>query len=189
MQSNDIIREKQFETLVRLIQNKAENLFVTRQLTCSEAVLSVLNTGLDGGLAPEMAIRLGSGLPEGIGGSGCTCGALTGGVIALGLFMGRNTPGVLNGKRIGFVSRNLHDQFKARFKSTCCRVLTKHLQRGSRDHFDTCGKCTGWVAARTAELILETKPELLFRADRSYLETLDSPAIAQWKKIAGHIRG
>ncbi|MBT3258412.1 MAG: C_GCAxxG_C_C family protein [Deltaproteobacteria bacterium] len=62
--------------------------------------MPVLNQSLNGGLPPEMAIRLASGLPEGSGRSGCTCDALSGGVIALGLFLGRDTPGPLNSRSI-----------------------------------------------------------------------------------------
>ncbi|MFO7554270.1 MAG: C-GCAxxG-C-C family protein [Desulfobacterales bacterium] len=84
------------EALLHKIRLRTENLFMTRQLMCSEAVLTVLNRGLKGGLAPEIAVRITSGLAEGFEGSGCTCGALSAGVIALGLFLGRNGPGILN---------------------------------------------------------------------------------------------
>jgi C_GCAxxG_C_C family probable redox protein len=33
-----------------------------------------------------------SGFPVGIGGSGCTCGAIAGGVMAIGMFFGRTSP-------------------------------------------------------------------------------------------------
>jgi len=189
MRLRGIGKDQRAEILIALIRSRAENLFVTKQLMCSEAVLSVLNQSLNGGLPPEMAIRLGSGLTEGIGGSGCTCGALSGGVMALGLFLGRNTPGLLNGRSIRFTSKELHDRFKERFGATCCRILTKHVKNGSKAHFDLCAGHTGWAAGVTAELILERKPELISHTDWSYLEKTDSAISAKWKQIAGTIRG
>lgn len=155
---------------------------------CTEAVLSVLNQGLNGGLPPKMAIRLGSGLPEGIGGSGCTCGALTGGVLALGLFLGRDAPGLLNGRSVRVASKELHDQFKECFGATCCRVLTKHLKKGSKTHFNVCADRTGWAAGRAGHLILKSKPDLIFQADVSYLEKKDSVVNAKWKQLTAAIQ-
>ncbi|MEJ2716754.1 MAG: C-GCAxxG-C-C family protein [Deltaproteobacteria bacterium] len=67
------------EELVRLVRERAQNLFETGQLLCSEAVVTALNRGLSGGMDDELAIRIVSTLPLGIGESGCTCGALSGG--------------------------------------------------------------------------------------------------------------
>ena len=74
------------EELPAIIRQRAYNLMFTGKMMCSEAVLSVLNQGIGGGLPPDLAIKMTAGLAEGIGGSGCTCGALTGGVISLGFF-------------------------------------------------------------------------------------------------------
>lgn len=49
----------------------------------------VLNEGLRGGLQAEFAVRLASGFGEGIGKTGCMCGAFSGAVMGLGLFLGR----------------------------------------------------------------------------------------------------
>jgi C_GCAxxG_C_C family probable redox protein len=70
--------------LFNLIGSRAENLFETHQLLCSEAVLFVLNEGLRGGLAAEFAIRLASGFGDGIGKTGCMCGAFAGALMGLG---------------------------------------------------------------------------------------------------------
>jgi hypothetical protein len=58
------------EDLIALIRRRPENLYETHQLLCSEAVLYAINQGLKGGLSPEMAIRLASAFPEGVGGAG-----------------------------------------------------------------------------------------------------------------------
>ena len=156
--------------LLALIHQRVRNLFVTRHMMCSEAVLAVLNQALGGGLPPEVALRLTSALPEGIGGSGCTCGALTGGSLALGLFLGRATTGLGNGRRAMGAARELHDGFKNRFGATCCRVLIRHLKPGSRAHFAHCAENSGAAAAMAARLILDRRPELAEGADLDYLK-------------------
>ena len=183
------------ELLTALIRDRSENLFSTGQLMCSEAVLSVLNQSLNGGLPPEMAIRLASGLSEGIGRSGCTCGALSGGVMALGLFLGRETPGLLNGKSIRSISKGLHDGFKNRFGATCCRILIRNVKRGSTEHFNLCATHTGWAAFMAAQYILERRQKLISQADWPYLKKTDSAIRAGWNRISGtflaerHVRG
>ena len=176
------------EELIARIKLRTQNLFLTKQLMCAEAVLTVMNQGLGGGLPPEMAVRLTSGLPEGVGGSGCTCGSLTGGVMALGLFLGRSGPGLRNGKPVMFNAKVLHGQFKDRFGATCCRILTKDLKWGSKDHFQQCSLRAGFSAEMSARLILQKKPELIHQADRSYLDQQDSKFAAGLKKIANTIR-
>lgn len=176
------------EELISLIEKRARNLFITGQLMCSEAVLSVLNQGLHGGLPPEIAVRLASGLPEGLGGTGCTCGALNSGVIAIGLFLGRNKTGLLNSRKIMAVSKKLHDRFKERFGTTCCRILTKNLKRGSKEHFGRCAILTGFAVEMTARLIIDNKPELVAQADWVYLDKRDSKISTRIKQISNTIR-
>src|SRR5208283_2338144 len=99
------------EHLASMIGKRAENLYLTGQLLCSEAVLAVMNRGLAGGLPEGMDIRLASALPVGLGNSGCTCGALSGAVLALGLFLGRDRPGAPNGKQAMPSANLLHNRF------------------------------------------------------------------------------
>ena len=181
LSSNQIIEE-----LIKHIGLKARNIFVSKQLMCSETVLTVLNRGLSGDLPPEMAVRLASGLPEGMG-SGCTCGSLSGGVLALGLFLGRNKPGIGNGKRVKNAAKALHDDFKNRFGATCCRVLVKGYKKGSKEQFHHCSLTAGFVVEATARLILKNRPELADFADWSYLEQMDSKIKTGLKKIVNMI--
>jgi C_GCAxxG_C_C family probable redox protein len=174
--------------LIEEIGERAANLFKTRQLWCSEAVLSVLNRSLGGDLPDALALRLGSGLGEGIGGGGCTCGALTGGAMAIGLFCGTAVAGLHRARGARECSRRLHDRFKARFGSTCCRVLTKTLIRGSDAHFDQCAKNVTGAATLAAELILEAQPGRLARADWEYLKQKDGHLKARLK-IFGDLLG
>lgn len=176
------------ETLVSKIRQRTENLFTTGQLMCSEAVLSVLNQGLKGGLSPEIAVRITSGLPEGFGRSGCTCGALSAGVIALGLFLGRNGPGILNNRKVYAASRDLHERFKTKFGATCCRVLTKNIEVGTKYHFRFCARHAGEVSEQAARIVLDHDPERLEMADWTYLNQTDSKMSARIKQLTNVLR-
>ena len=176
------------EALVKKIRQRTENLFITGQLMCSEAVLTVLNQGLIGGLAPEIAVRITSGLPEGFGRSGCTCGALSAGIIALGLFLGRNGPGILNNRRVYAASRELHERFKTTFGSTCCRVLTKNIELGTKHHFKFCARHAGEISDQTARIILDQEPERLELADWTYLNQRDSKMSTRIKQLTSALQ-
>lgn len=178
----------QSDQLIDLIRKRTANLFGTQQLWCSEAVLSVLNRGLGGDLPHEVAIRLGAGLGEGIGGSGCTCGALTGGAMAIGLFCGAAGTGLHRSRSARSLSHNLHDQFKNRYGSTCCRVLTKGLVRGSEAHFEQCAKHSAYAAAIAAALILDVQPQRIAQADWAYLNQRDSHLKARLKIVGDFFR-
>jgi len=176
------------ETLINKIRQHTENLFMIRQLMCSEAVLTVLNQGLKGGLAPEIAVRITSGLPEGFGGSGCTCGALSAGIIALGLFLGRDGPGILNNRMVYTASRELHERFKTKFGSTCCRVLTKNIELGTKHHFEFCVRHAGEVAEQTVRIVLNHKPGQIELADWTYLNQTDTKMRTRIKKLSNALR-
>ncbi|MFZ3047551.1 MAG: C-GCAxxG-C-C family protein [Desulfatirhabdiaceae bacterium] len=183
-----MISQTEIETLAAIIRQRAFNLMSSGRMMCSEAVFSVLNQGLGGGLSPEVAMKLASGFPEGIGGSGCTCGALTGGVMALGLFLSRGhsepggNPGVMS------ASSRLHDDFKACFGSTCCRVLIRSGSSEFPHHFDACCDHGGWTAEHAARIILLERPELIHQADQAFLRKKDSRIAVLLKKILGSVR-
>jgi C_GCAxxG_C_C family probable redox protein len=174
--------------LINKIRRRTENLFMNRQLMCSEAVLTVLNQGLKGGLSPEIAVRITSGLPEGFGGSGCTCGALSAGIIALGLFLGRNGPGILNNRTVYTASRELHERFKTKFGSTCCRVLTKNIDLGTKHHFEFCARHAGEVSEQTVRIVLNHEPERLELADWTYLNQTDTKMNTRIKQFTNALR-
>lgn len=62
---------------VAALARKARALFESKEVLCAEAVLLALNEGLGGGLDPDRAKGLAMGYGNGMGGSGCACGALT----------------------------------------------------------------------------------------------------------------
>jgi C_GCAxxG_C_C family probable redox protein len=152
-------------TLSETIRERAKNLFLTRQLLCSEAVLVALNKEFVGGLSDDMAIRLASALPVGLGNSGCLCGALSGAALAVGLFLGRSTPGGPDELRALNAAKLVHDRFKGTFGATCCRALTSRVKDNKVEHFEQCGRLTGEAAAIAALIILERRPELVRGVD------------------------
>jgi C_GCAxxG_C_C family probable redox protein len=173
--------EKETEELLVMIRQRAFNLMSTGRMMCSEAVLSVLNQGLGGGLPPDIAMNIVSGLPEGIGGSGCTCGALTGGVVSLGLFLSQGKSG--DRRKAMAASGQLHHDFKFRFGSTCCRVLIKNGSSEVTHHFEACCDRGGWTAEHAARMILAERPELAPMADQAYLHRKESRIAVTLKKI------
>lgn len=105
-----------------------------------------------GGPMPDEMVRLASGFPVGMGMAGCVCGALSGGIMALGLKLGRSTPGTET-PGLFAASKELHDRFTARRNSSCCRVLIRNLDFGSPRHLDQCATITGEVAADVIEIL------------------------------------
>jgi C_GCAxxG_C_C family probable redox protein len=161
-----------------LIRRRAENLFETQQLLCSEAVLYVINRGLKGGLPAEMAIRLASAFPEGVGGAGCICGAFSGAVMALGLFLGRQELNGRGARKVQARGRELYELFRSKFGTTCCRVLTKGVRDDPKALFKQCAGHTGEAAALAAQIILAARPEVLEDADWDFLASEDSKLAA-----------
>ncbi len=139
--------------MIERIQSKAEAYYRNGEYYCSEAIVKTIKDefGLD---ISDRIIAMASGFPVGIGTAGCTCGALTGGVMSLGLFFGRETG---RDPRVGHamqLSKELHDDFKRSYKSTCCRVLTRGMDMGAKEHLEQCVAITGYMAAKTAAIIL-----------------------------------
>ena len=132
-------------------RDKAEELYRTGQFLCSGAVFLVANEFL-GRPVPDQMVRLASGLPVGMGMAGCACGALIGGVMALGLKYGRTTAGVPMPGMFE-AARELHARFKARRRCVCCRALIRKFDFGSPEHLAQCVAITSEVAADVLELL------------------------------------
>ncbi len=148
-------RAKLRPTEIEIIENtrhKAEELYRTGQFLCSEAVFLVANEYLDHPVPDEM-VRLASGFPVGIGLAGCVCGAVTGGVMALGIKYGRSAPAAETPGMFA-ASKELHDRFKSRRKCVCCRALIRKFEFGSSEHMEQCIAITGEVAADVIELLI-----------------------------------
>ncbi len=112
-------------------KEKAGRLFASG-LNCAQAVLQA-STGIDDPQIMQMAKPFGGG----IGGSQCLCGAVSGGVMALGL-KGKDKE-----------AKNLVEEFKAGNKVTCCSALSRPYKWKSREHLANCKRLT----EETAEIV------------------------------------
>jgi C_GCAxxG_C_C family probable redox protein len=135
------------------IRKIAEEYYRSGQYYCSEAIVKAVNDEFGLGY-PEKVVRLASGFPIGIGGAGCSCGAVTGGVMAIGMVFGRDQPKDPRIDRCLCLSRELHNYFASRHGCLCCRSLTHGVILKSPEHIRQCVAFTGEVAEETAKIIL-----------------------------------
>jgi C_GCAxxG_C_C family probable redox protein len=105
-------------------------------LNCAQAVLQS-SAGVNDPDLMSMAKAFGGG----IGNSKCLCGAISGGVMALGL------------KGKGGKSGELVELFKKQHKVTCCSALSRPYKWKSREHLANCRKLTEDTAEMVAKLL------------------------------------
>jgi len=158
------MKTTEVEDLLDRIAARAERLFRSKQFMCAESVLLAVSKGLGQDIPEETAIALAAPFSDGMGGSGCTCGALSGGVMSIGICLGG---GAASGQREKSrrVSKELHRRFTAAYRSACCRALTKDIRGYPRRHFNQCAAITGATARMTAGLILENAQTPAVRGD------------------------
>jgi C_GCAxxG_C_C family probable redox protein len=176
------------EAISRLVGERAGNLFLTRQLWCSGAVLVVINRVLGGDLTQDQAIRLAAGLGDGMGGAGCICGGLNGGALALGLFLGDGRLSSGGDRTVLKATRWLHDQLKKDLGSACCRILLKKDGSDTQSQLRACAGRTAKAAELCAARILRHRPELIRRVDWDYLKHQDGRVGARLNIIADQVR-
>lgn len=174
----------QTEELAELARGRAVNLYRAHRLCCSESVLVVMNQGFGGGLAPEVALRLGSGFCGGMS-TGALCGGLSGAMIALGLFLGPGTPGWPGNRRFRELCRALHDRFRAIDGTVECRELIAPFARDRRGRAENCARLVGESAGLVCSFILEARPELADHADLAFLSGRDSRLSAFIGRLLG----
>ncbi|MGE5417660.1 MAG: C-GCAxxG-C-C family protein [Acidobacteriota bacterium] len=139
------------QELIQSLKLKAENMYVSGEWLCSEAVFMVVNEYL-GKPLPDEAVKLASGFPVGMGTAGCACGALTGGIMALGLKYGRSSAGAETPEMFDR-AKELHDWFKAEMGHACCRKLIRRLEFGGDKHIKQCTRITGAVAEKVLTML------------------------------------
>lgn len=119
------------------VREEAGRLFASGR-NCAEAVLQA-TAGVDDPQMLAMAKAFGGG----IGGRKCLCGAISGGVMALGL-RGR---GKLGGRLV--------DEFKAKNRVTCCIALSRPYRWKSPEHLANCRRLTEETAETVQRLLAE----------------------------------
>lgn len=130
----------------------AEECFRKDFLNCAEAVFKGV-LGAAGRDCPLAVLRLASAFGRGMGGAGCTCGALIGGQMALGTFFGRTSERGFTSEQCAGAAKELHDRFKAENRATCCRILHKGLPYGTPEQFESCCGRAALAAELTAAVI------------------------------------
>jgi C_GCAxxG_C_C family probable redox protein len=148
------------------MRDKAGSYYLAGYFGCSETVLKVIMENFKTEL-PEDIVSLATGFRHGVGGSGCICGALSGGTMALGMFFGRSAPKEDDKvKKAMELSNELINIFKANHKVTCCRVLIKKVTYGSPEHRQQCARFVQEVTQETAKIIIREKGATIFKHQR-----------------------
>jgi C_GCAxxG_C_C family probable redox protein len=119
---------------------------------CAEAISKTLTELFADDVGGDIP-RVASGFGGGIGGSHeDVCGALTGGVIAIGRLLGRMETGPLL-KDTYRTASNFRKQFVEKFGSTNCQVILTEF--GPQDNMDKCKRLTAEAAGLLADLLFE----------------------------------
>lgn len=121
----------------RKCQIEAEQLYRSGKYHCAEAVVETVRRQFSPEL-PESIVGTVSGFGGGSG-SGCICGAVSGGTVALGLI-------VADKKETTRLTKELHTWFKESYGVTCCKVI-------KQTHKGICPVLTGEVAGKIAEML------------------------------------
>ena len=136
---------------------------------CAQCVLAAVKNTVGMEKISDNAFRAATGLAAGLAGAGYACGALTGGILALSCFLGRDIGNFPDPEGIRFqtfrLCRRLVDRFEAEYGpggGNCAAIQTKlmgrsyDILRGERDEFIAngghttvcpvvCGKAAAWV--------------------------------------------
>lgn len=133
--------EIEVEGLVGKVAAEAEGLYRSGKMHCAEAVLAAIRSNFVPQM-PEEVVRMASGFGGGSG-SGCVCGAVAGGTIALALVLQEDK------KQISSLTKELHKWFKEQYRATCCKVVAQKGKEG-------CPLLTGNVAGKVAEMLADS---------------------------------
>lgn len=124
--------------LAEQCQLEAEALYRAGTHHCAEAVMEAIRKHFLPEV-PESLVSTVSGFGGGSG-SGCICGAVSGGTVAVGL--------VLHDKKAtAHLTRELHTWFKEKYGVTCCKTIRATNDKG------ICPILTGEVAGKIAEML------------------------------------
>lgn len=140
---------------------------------CAQCVLAALKAVLKGKI-PDDVFKAASGLAGGVGRTGNTCGAVTGGVMALSSFLGREYCDFFRSENMESlrIAKKLVDRFIKEYGSaSCCDIQTKIMGRcfnfwkkedekaflDSGGHNDKCPTVCGKGARWILEILFEER--------------------------------
>jgi C_GCAxxG_C_C family probable redox protein len=126
--------------LSKKCQEEAEQLYRSGKYHCAEAVMETIRRHFAPDL-PESIVGTVSGFGGGSS-SGCICGAVSAGTVAIGLVVGDK-------KKTMQLTKDLHTWFKGKYDVTCCKIIRANNDKG------ICPVLTGEVAGKVAEMLLQ----------------------------------
>lgn len=119
-------------------RSEAEGLYRSGKYHCAEAVLETIRVHFAPD-TPASVVASVSGFGGGSG-SGCICGAVAAGTVALGMVLQEK-------KSTAHLTKELHSWFKDKYGATCCRLIRAENDKG------LCPVLTGEVAGKVAEML------------------------------------
>ncbi len=137
----------------KVLRETAEEYYRNGSFFCSEALVKTLKDAFELPYGDDV-VKLASGFPVGMG-AGCTCGAVNGAVMVIGMVFGRSEARGEEVARSMAVTKRLQTEFTATRKVCCCKVLTKGLTLASPEHLKHCITITGEVTELIAKIILD----------------------------------
>lgn len=185
------------EKIVETARKRAIEIFNGKRANCAEAVFGAVYELVDTELPPEISSLL-TPLGGGIATSGENCGAMLGGVIALGLVHGRLKPSEneLEEHRGSLwdtysLFNQLPHRFKEKFGTLSCWDLTKPYTYGTKECRHNCEKMVGDTAAMVIELLQEAEKEgLPFKFKKTLLaQAMEKTGLSAEELIAYKQRG
>jgi C_GCAxxG_C_C family probable redox protein len=119
---------------------------------CAESVFQAIHRQVCGGSGPvHLVTALGGGMA-----SKKTCGALSGGIVALGLVYGRIEPDDQAKKAAYAQAKRLHADFRDQFHSVDCWQLTCHYHN-LKQQKEGCTRLVRAAAQKACELIAKAR--------------------------------
>ncbi len=110
---------------------QATNTF-SNGFNCAQSVLSVFAE--EHGLSKDVSMKLATPFGAGMVYMQETCGAVTGGLMAIGLKYGRGENGLVEDKEKTYdISRYFLSEFKKRHKTICCRELLDRIDMSTQE--------------------------------------------------------
>lgn len=124
-------------------QLEAESMYRSGKYHCAEAVLEAIRRHFASDISESVVCTV-----SGFGGgssSGCICGAVSGGTVAIGLVL-------QDKKATTHLTKELHIWFKEKYGVTCCKTIRANNPKG------VCPMLTGEVAGKIAEMLGRKSP-------------------------------
>ena len=136
------------------VENYAKALYLSGY-SCSESLVATLINQFELDVDP-VVIKMATGFSGGIGKTGHICGALTGGIMALGILFGRDHSSSSPVADHSF-GRELLDFFKDNnpYDTVDCQKLTTGYDLAINEHKLHCSHYVGAVAKKAATMIIE----------------------------------